>query len=186
MTKYKIIYADPPWHYNFSKSNKRSPNNKYKTMDLEDIKSLPINDIADKDCILFMWATYPKLLDALEVIKAWSFIYKTVGFVWVKQNKKNNSLFTGLGYYTRANSEICLIATKGHPKRISKSVHQIVQSRIREHSRKPDEVRDKIIQLCGDLPLIELFARQDINGWDTFGNEIIFNDDDKNNDLKLF
>ena len=111
------------------------------------------------------------LKEGLETIKRWGFTYKTCGFNWIKKNKKSDSLFWGLGYWTRANSEICLLATKGNPKRVSKSVHQVCVSRIREHSRKPDEIRDKIVELCGEIPRIELFARQHAEGWDCWGNE---------------
>ena len=106
------------------------------------------------------------------VANAWNFEYKTCGFSWVKKNKKADSLFWGLGYYTRSNNEICLLATKGKPKRISSGVHQVVIDKIREHSRKPDCVRNRIVELCGDLPRIELFARQKADGWDSWGNEL--------------
>lgn len=109
--------------------------------------------------------------EAFEVLKAWGFTYKTVAFVWVKQNKVSDSLFWGMGYWTRANAEICLIATKGTPKRKSRSVHQVILSHIEEHSKKPDEVRKRIVELCGDVPRIELFARQAAEGWDCWGNE---------------
>jgi N6-adenosine-specific RNA methylase IME4 len=113
------------------------------------------------------------LKEGFEVIDAWGFTYKTCAFNWVKKNKKSDSWFWGLGHWTRANSEICLLATKGKPKRISKSVHQICDARIEQHSKKPDEIRDRIVELCGDLPRIELFARQPTLGWDVFGNEVI-------------
>ena len=106
-----------------------------------------------------------------EVIKAWGFKYKTVAFTWVKENK-SEGYFTGLGYWTRANPEMCLLATKGKPKRISKSVRQLVMDKRREHSRKPDRIRNDIVELCGDLPRIELFARQRVDGWDNWGNQV--------------
>ena len=114
----------------------------------------------------------PLLDKAFEVMRAWGFTYKTCGFTWVKRNKVSNSWFWGLGYWTRANAEICLLATKGKPHRASKSVHQVCDARIMEHSRKPGEIRDRIVQLCGDLPRIELFARQYADGWDCWGNEV--------------
>jgi N6-adenosine-specific RNA methylase IME4 len=141
-------------------------------MTIDDIKKLPIKDIADDNCILFMWVTYPLLKEGIETIESWNFNYKTCGFSWIKKNKKADSLFWGLGYWTRANNEICLLATKGKPKRVSKSVHQVVMDKIREHSRKPDCVRDRIVELCGDLPRIELFAREKTPGWDVWGNEV--------------
>ena len=100
------------------------------------------------------------------------FTYKTLGFVWVNKNKKSVGWFWGGGNWTRANAEVCLIATKGKPKRVSASVHQICDAPRTEHSRKPDEIRQRIVDLCGDLPRIELFARQYANGWDCWGNEV--------------
>ena len=172
--KYNIIYADPPWRFSvFSdKGNNRSPSKHYNVMRLTDILDLPVNNLADENCVLFLWATYPMLPEAIRTIKDWGFEYKTVGFTWVKKNKKADSWFWGMGYWTRANPEICLLATKGNPKRISKSVHSVIDAKIMEHSKKPDEIRDRIIQLCGDLPKIELFARQRVEGWDCWGNEV--------------
>ena len=175
--KYQVIYADPPWKFKvwcYETGSGRSPDQYYPTMELGDICSLGdvIKMISAKDCILFLWATFPKLEEALEVIKAWGFIYKSVAFVWVKLNKSSLGIFTGLGYWTRGNVEICLLATKGHPKRIDKSIRQLIISPRREHSRKPDEVRDRIVQLMGDLPRIELFAREQVEGWDAIGYDI--------------
>ena len=141
-------------------------------MTTEDIENLPIKDISASDCILFMWVTMPFLKDCFDVIKSWGFKYKTCAFTWIKQNKKSNSLFWGMGSWTRANAELCLIATKGKPKRQSAKVHSVIMSKIREHSRKPDETRNKIVELCGDIPRIELFARQSVDGWDCWGNEV--------------
>ena len=173
--KYNIIYADPPWNfktYSEKGKQKKSAERHYRCMNIDNIYDLPINQIAADNCILFLWVTFPLLKEGLETIEKWGFTYKTIGFNWIKQNKKSDSLFWGLGYWTRANSEICLLATKGKPKRISKSVHSVIISKIREHSRKPDEVRDKIVELCGDMPRIELFARQSVDGWDCWGNEV--------------
>lgn len=128
--------------------------------------------IAADDCVLFMWATYPMIQEALNLIKAWGFTYKTVAFQWIKENAKSPGYFFGLGRYTRANSEPCLIAIKGNPKRISAKVRQLVFSPVRRHSQKPDEVRDKIVELMGDLPRIELFARERTEGWDVWGDEV--------------
>ena len=172
--KYNIIYADPPWNFkSYSQTNTmKNVNEHYKTVNIKDIKELPVNDIADNDCVLLMWVTYPNLVEGIETIKSWGFTYKTCGFSWIKKNKKADSFFWGLGYWTRSNNEICLLATKGKPKRVSKSVHQVVYERIREHSRKPDCIKNKIVDLCGDLPRIELFARQQTEGWDSWGNEV--------------
>lgn len=118
-----------------------------------------------------MWATFPMLREALDVIEAWGFSYKTVAFNWVKQNRNGTGIFMGLGNWTRSNSEICLLATKGKPKRISGSVRSVVLSPLQQHSRKPAEIRDRIVELMGDLPRIELFAREAAPGWDVWGNE---------------
>lgn len=141
-------------------------------MSIEQIKALPVVELAAEDCTLFMWITFPCLYEALEVLEAWGFSYKTVAFVWVKQNRKSESLFWGMGYWTRANAELCVLATKGHPKRQSSSVHQVIISHVQEHSRKPDETRFRIVQLMGDIPRIELFARQSSEGWAVWGNEV--------------
>ena len=180
MKKYSIIYADPPWQYKtYSKKGQgRSAEKHYPTMTLDEICLLPVEQLADDDCVLFMWTTVPFLRDCFSVLDAWGFTYKTVAFVWVKQNRKTDGLFWGMGHWTRANAELCILATKGHPKRISASVHQVIVSHIEEHSKKPDETRDRIVSLVGDLPRIELFARQKIDGWDTWGNEV-------NNDIQL-
>jgi N6-adenosine-specific RNA methylase IME4 len=172
--KYKIIYADPPWEFvgwSKNKSGKKSPARHYKCQDLEWIKSLPISKIADKNCVLFLWVTYPTLQVSFEVIKSWGFKYATCGFTWIKSTKNGNWHY-GLGYWTRANPELCLIATKGHPKRVDKSIPNLVISRVGEHSRKPAEVRYRILKLMGDLPRIELFAREKYLGWDAWGDEV--------------
>jgi len=141
-------------------------------MSVDEICALPVADISAKDSVLFLWVTFPNLQDSFRVIEAWGFNYRTVAFVWVKRNKKAPNWFMGLGYWTRANAEICLLAAKGNPKRISKSVRQIIDSPIERHSKKPDETRDRIVDLMGDLPRIELFARQKTEGWDVWGNEV--------------
>ena len=131
-----------------------------------------MESIAADDCALFLWATFPNLQQALEVITAWGFTFRTVAFVWVKQNRRSDGLFWGMGYWTRSNAEICIIATRGRPKRASAGVHQVVISHIEEHSKKPAEIRERIVALMGDLPRVELFARQEAPGWDVWGNEV--------------
>lgn len=172
--KYSIIYADPPWGYT-NRATRAAASKHYPTMTLEDMKKMPVGvaggGIAADDCVLFMWATYPMLKEALELIEAWGFQYKTIGFQWVKQNRSGAGYFMGLGNWTRSNSEACLIATKGKPKRISASVRSLVISPVERHSKKPAEVRDHIVELMGDLPRIELFARDAAPGWDAWGNE---------------
>ena len=171
MKKYQIIYADPPWRYD-RKGVQGAAEKFYPTMTQEEISKLPVADIADENAVLFLWATFPKLPEALRLIDAWGFNYKSIGFLWLKQNKKNPTWFYGLGFWTRGNAEICLLATKGRPHRESNKIHQFVIAPLRVHSQKPDIVRDKIIELMGDLPRIELFARQRAKGWDAWGNEI--------------
>ena len=124
MKKYSIIYADPPWAYRtYSKKGQgRSAESHYPTMCIEDIKALPVGELAAKDCALFLWITFPCLCEALEVLTAWGFSYKTVAFVWVKQNRRNDDLFTGMGYWTRANAEICMLH-QFHPHFPSRQQH---------------------------------------------------------------
>ena len=178
MKKFKIFYADPPWNYS-DQGCQGTMANHYKGMKINDICSLPIGGgIADRDCVLFIWVTYPMLAEGLKVIEAWGFKYKSIAFQWIKLNKKNGKPFYGLGRWTRGNTECCLLATKGKPHRLSNSVFQLIQTPIEGHSKKPDIVRDKIIELMGDLPRIELFSRQKVRGWDSWGNEV-------KNDIKL-
>lgn len=169
--EYSVIYADPPWRYADKGCNGNAADH-YPTMSFSEMRRLPVGDIAAKDCVLFMWATYPKIREALFLMDAWGFTYKSIGFQWVKQNRSGNGFFFGLGRWTRGNTEACLIATKGKPKRVSNSVSQLVVSPLRQHSRKPDEVRDRIVELLGDIPKIELFARETAPGWDSWGNEV--------------
>ena len=170
--KYDVIYADPPWHYNDMLVGKAMHGTiPYETMTDREIQSLHISDIAAKDCVLFMWATMPKLQEALDTIKAWGFKYKTCAFGWVEQNPKSGGIFAGLGRWVQGNAELCLLATKGKPHRVSKSVKQIVIAPRGRHSEKPAEVRDRINALMGGGSKIELFARQRADGWDCWGLE---------------
>ena len=181
--KYNIIYADPPWNYGSRVYTAKTVGGKkgafysledyhYKTMSIDEIKKLPIKDISADNSILFLWVTFPNLIEGLEVIKSWGFTYKTLGFSWLKTNKKDNRPFFGIGYYTKSNCEVCLIGVKGKPPKASNSVSSVVISPREEHSKKPDEVRNKIVEFSGDLPRIELFARQYADGWDCWGNEV--------------
>ena len=169
--KYNIIYADPAWSYGGSLPQ-RAPVQHYQTMPHDVMMKMPVKDIAADDSLLFMWVVYSKLPEALEVIDAWGFKYITCAFCWVKKNRKADTYFTGMGMWTRANSELCLLAKRGKPKRQSAAVRQVLDDRIMEHSRKPDCVRERIVELCGDLPRIELFARRRAEGWDAWGNEV--------------
>lgn len=173
--KYKLIYCDPPWEYlTYSKKGKgRSAESHYPTMPKTEIQKLPVPSISAKGSVLFLWVTAPCIFEGFELIEKWGFTYKTVAFTWIKQNRKSDGLFTGMGYYTRANAEFCLLATRGKIlERKSHAVHSVVVSHIEEHSKKPDEVRKRIVQLFGELPRIELFARQHAEGWDCWGNEV--------------
>ena len=170
---YSIIYADPPWHYNDkAQAGRRGAAYKYPTLLPVKIEELPVKSIAADNSALFLWVTYPQLPVGLSVLHAWGFQYKTVAFTWIKLNSKKLTPFMGGGSYTRANAEIVLLGTKGRPLRLNKGVRSIVQSVRREHSRKPDEVRERIVELFGDLPRIELFARQKVSGWHAWGNEV--------------
>ena len=177
MKKYNIIYADPPWQYNDKMVMTgvhgaiRGAHSFYDTMSMSQIKTLPIKSLAADNCVLFMWITMPLLDKAFEVMTAWGFKYKTCGFTWVKTTK-NGKIHLGMGHYTRGNAELCLIGVKGKNKIQSHVVSQIVMSEIGRHSAKPAIIRDKIVELLGDVPRIELFAREKAPGWDSWGNEI--------------
>ncbi len=168
-----------PWRYN----DRRNKHTRlcggavvhYDVMDIEDIKSIPVSTIADRNCMLFLWATFPNLQEALDVIKAWGFQYKTLGFSWIKTNKINGRPFFGIGYYTKSNCEVCLIGVKGKPVVIDNTISSVLIHPRTEHSKKPAIVRDKIVKLCGDLPRIELFARSSQkfeNGWVNVGYDV--------------
>jgi N6-adenosine-specific RNA methylase IME4 len=177
--RYRVIYADPPWTFATytHKGKGRNAEAYYDCMSIEDIEAIPVANWAAKDCVLLLWTTDPLLPQALEVIRAWGFSYKTVGFYWAKLNKSapsetygDSSFFTGLGFWTRANPELCLLATRGHPKRRRADVKKLIVSPRREHSRKPDEAYDRIEALC-EGPYLELFARTARPGWDRWGAE---------------
>lgn len=171
--RFSVIYADPPWEFKVysGKGKDRSADRHYSTGGLDAIKALPVATLAAENCALLMWAVMPELPGALEIIKAWGFEYKTVGFTWIKQNKSGEGLFWGMGYWTRANAEVCLLATKGSPERQARDVHQVLLSPVTEHSRKPDEFHARIERLLRG-PYLELYARREREGWTTWGNEI--------------
>ena len=177
MKKYQIIYADPPWKYN-SRANYKTrfrggAYGHYQLMEMKDIMALPVGDIVDDNAVLFLWVTFPYLEVQLKVFGAWGFEYKTVGFTWVKLNPKNLGTFFGVGYYTKSNAELCLLGTKGKAlKPDTNSISSMIISPRREHSRKPDEVRERIELLYPNSNRIELFARQRVEGWDCWGNEV--------------
>lgn len=170
---YRVILADPPWSWRTysDKGRAKAPDRHYPLMSFKDIANLPVDSIANQNCCLFLWVTFPKLIEGMDVLYAWGFEYKTVAFVWVKENKISPGLFMGMGYWTRTNAEICLLGTKGAPKRLSGGVRQVIVSPRREHSRKPDEQYKRIEELVPG-PYIELFARRMVPGWDCWGNEV--------------
>ncbi len=178
---YGVIYADPPWTFKtYSRKGKgRSAEAHYDCMSLQQIKGLPVLDWAAPNCVLLLWTTDPMLDEALRIIKYhWGFTYKTTGFIWAKIGSvittpgvtKAQNWPIGTGYWTRSNPEICLLATRGKPKRLSKSVRKLIVAPRREHSRKPDEAYERIEALCAG-PYLELFARFPRPGWDSWGNE---------------
>jgi len=172
MKKYKIIYADPPWAYRNMGNIQATANEHYSIMSNEDICNLKVEEIAEDNSILFLWATFPKIQEALDVIKAWGFEYKTIGFNWVKTNPKNGKPFFGVGWYTKSNAEVCLIGVKGKAPKKSNSISSIIIEPRGKHSVKPNEARKRIVEFCGDIKRVELFAREKTKGWDVWGNEV--------------
>lgn len=169
--RYTVIYADPPWQYK-QKGVSGAAEKHYPTMSMDELYRLDVESIAGQDATLFLWVTFPMMPEGLKLIKAWGFQYKTVAFVWIKQNKSGQGWFFGLGFWTRSNTEICLLATRGKPKRRSAKVQQLIVSPVKSHSEKPVEARERIEELMGDVPKIELFARDRPYGWDVWGNEV--------------
>lgn len=172
---FSTILCDAPWQFKvWSKDtgSGRSAESHYPTLDIPALKALPVADIAAPDCALFFWACMPMLPEALEVMEAWGFKYKTAAFTWMKTNPKGSGLFTGMGYWTRANAEICLLGTRGKPKRVDRGVKQAILAPVTRHSAKPPEIRERIERLMGPGPKIELFARERVPGWAALGNEL--------------
>lgn len=175
MKKYQIIYADPPWSYrqkqiNFQSYDKgkkyeNDVTEHYFTMTNEDIKKLQIGNIADNDCLLFLWVTSPNLDIGIETGKAWGFDFKTVAFVWDKQR-------TNYGFYTLSQCELCLVFKKGRiPKKAISNIKQFLSEKVTKHSKKPLEIQNRITKMFPTQSKIELFSRQKVNGWDSWGNE---------------
>jgi N6-adenosine-specific RNA methylase IME4 len=169
MKKYGIIYPDFPWPYEWVCRQGACP---YECMTLQDIYDLPMMSIAAPNCALLLWATYPKLREALRAIECWGFEYKTTAFTWIKTNPRKGNYFLGLGHYTRGNPEIVLLATRGHPKCISHKVPNLQIHARGRHSEKPAAIRDEIVRLFGGGPRIELFARKRVRGWDATGFDL--------------
>ena len=180
--KYDVIYADPPWSYyndmsvspdcTTIKGMRRPP---YPVLSTKDICKIPVNKISNDNCILFIWTTDYHLEKCMDVIRAWGFVYKTVGFVWAKKNR-NGSQVSFMGAYTKKSGcELCLIATKGkdaHRMVIKHNVNSFIEYPRQEHSKKPNIIRDRIVDLIGDRKRVELFARETFCGWDSWGNEL--------------
>lgn len=175
MKKYKIVYVDPPWKFNNKNTGgnmKSGADSHYPTMNINDIAKLDVPSICDDDCVLFMWWVASQPAEALKLVESWGFKLKTMtGFNWVKQTSKGNPFF-GMGFWTRQGSEMCLIATKGKPKRIDAGVRSVIMAENEKHSKKPDIFRKEIVKLMGDQPRVELFARETSEGWDVWGNEV--------------
>ncbi len=183
--QYSIIYVDPPWTYS-DRGCTGAAAEHYATMSFASLAALPVKAMAAPDAAMLMWATFPKIEEALRLIPAWGFTFKSIGFLWIKT--KGAKPFFGLGRWTRGNAEPCLLATRGHPHRVSAAVSQLVgldgepleieapeetfDAPVTRHSAKPAIVRDRIVELMGDLPRVELFARDAAPGWDRWGNEV--------------
>lgn len=165
--KYSIILADPPWEY----EGQMGGGLPYPDMSLEEIKALPVADIAQKNSALFLWVTFPMIAKGLEVISAWGFEYKTAAFVWIKTNKKDGMPFRGIGNYTKSNAEVCLLGIRGRVVPVSDSVSSIVITERGKHSEKPEVVRERIVELFGAVNRIELFARKASEGWESWGKD---------------
>lgn len=173
--KYHIILADPPWsHTNkVGGSGESGASSNYNTMSMSELCSLNVRSIADDNSFLFMWWVASMPEEAITLVKRWGFQLKTMTcFSWIKQTKNGKDHF-GMGFYSRQQQEHCLIARRGNPKILSHSVRQNIRAPIREHSRKPDDARDRIVELCGNVPRLEMFARPPlVKGWDTWGNAV--------------
>lgn len=186
--QFGAIMCDPPWRFNSLWGGRpkkvggnypsRAIDAHYPTMTIPEICALPVSDVAAPNCVLFMWISWTILPEALQVIENWGFKYKTCGFCWMKAHARKVDLFAddieprmGLGYWTRANSEVCLLATKGKPKRLKADVRQGIIEPAREHSRKPDGIHARVERLVAG-PYLELFARTERSGWTCWGNEV--------------
>ncbi len=170
---YGVIHADPPWAFeNYSESGEgRNANQHYGCLPIEEICALPVGHLAARDCALFLWATNPLLDQAFRVISAWGFRFTGVAFTWAKRTKNDTAWHMGLGYGTRQNTETCLMAKVGNPKRLNADVRELIVAPVREHSRKPDRVPGDIERLFAG-PYVELFARTRRTGWDAWGNQV--------------
>jgi len=175
VTRYGAILADPPWHWRArsSKGEGRSAKQHYGIMSLDDLFAMrpQIDEWAASDCVLFLWGLNSMRQESLDLIEAWGFEFKTVAFTWAKTNLKSPGYAFGLGFWTRQNSEQCLLATRGRPQRLNRDVHELIVSPRREHSRKPAEIYERIERLVAG-PYLELFSRESAPGWSAWGNEV--------------
>ncbi len=170
--RYRIIMADPPWRYRDSSRSRIGAERHYGTLALPQLMSLPVYDMAADDSVLFMWATYPMRLEALRLLEAWGYAYKTVAFVWIKLTRDGGSPTWGGGRYTRSNAEECLLGVRGRGlRRCRADVHQVIFAARGAHSAKPPEARRRVEQLYDVMPRLELFARERAEGWDRWGTE---------------
>lgn len=173
--KFDVILADPPWAFvtRSPKGQSRAPEAHYNTMSLEELRALPVGNLAADNCALFLWSCWPSMIrDVPGVLESWGFEYRSCAFVWVKQNRKGAGIFTGMGYYTRANTEPCLLAIRGRMPVSDHAVHQVIMAPVREHSRKPDNQYGLIERLYPGRRYIELFARNRGGpNWATWGNQ---------------
>ena len=171
MGKYNVIYCDPPWKYS-DKAGKRGADKKYAVMSMDALSKVKVADLAADNCACFMWVTGPFMEDGLRLLKGYGFTYKNIVFTWVKENMKSPGLYMGMGHYSRANCEYVLLGMKGKLERKSKSVRSVVMAKRGIHSAKPDAVRNRIVELFGDIPRVELYARSKFLGWTQTGLEM--------------
>lgn len=172
--RYGLIYCDPPWRFDLwspSGNEKKTPSAHYGVMGLKEIMLLPVSSLAAKDCLLVMWAVAPMLDQAIAVMGAWGFKFKTAG-AWAKQSSTGEKWAFGTGYLLRGATEFFLIGTRGSPKSAVRDVRNLVVAPIREHSRKPDSFRTSLERMFPHVPRVELFARQRATGWDAWGNQV--------------
>lgn len=172
---FAAIHVDPPWHFETysPKGFGRHAVRHYDTMSVAEISALPVGQLACDNAVLFLWISWPMLLPGIQVLRDWGFNYKTCAFSWIKTNSTNDGVFQGNGYWTRANSEVCLLATVGRPKRLNADVPQAIIEPRRQHSRKPDCVLERIERLVPG-PYVDLFARNSSRpGWSYWGKEKI-------------
>jgi len=169
---YKVIYADPPWNYRDKHRGHGGAEDHYATMTTDETCMLDVEDLVDRDALLFLWATFPNLPEALQVMHYWGFTYKTQAFTWIKTYPRNGKPVMGMGSYTRSNAEVCLLGLKGRKWNLARNVSSVIIAPRGQHSAKPPEVRERIVQLCGDVPRVELFARERVPGWDCWGLEV--------------